>query len=294
MEFSTINYRAKTLNSFLEKIQRKTYDNPFDEITDFAGVRIVYLYQTDLEKIEEIIKKEFVIVEKIDKLNDKGSDKFGYGAIHYIVKIGENSLGARYDDLKNLTCEIQVKTVLQDAWSIIDHHLVYKRESEIPKSLRRKLNSLAGLFDTADNQFDLIKKERELYLKNITNSSQTLTFLDNELNLDTFIAYLIWKFPEISTSYYLGQEKSVFKEISNLPLQTLRDLDNIISKYKQEIPVIKEKFEETYSEEYFNGGEISSSILVSAILQIDDKEHLQKCTVPEGIKDFIIENFNKK
>jgi putative GTP pyrophosphokinase len=157
IEYSSVSFRAKTLKSFLIKIVRKTYENPFNEITDFAGVRVVFLYQNDLTRIEHIIKKEFEILKKVDKLNEKGIEKFGYGAIHYIVKIGKNSSGARYDDLKKLVCEIQVRTVLQDAWAIIDHHLVYKKESEIPTNLQRKLNSLAGLFETADNQFDILK-----------------------------------------------------------------------------------------------------------------------------------------
>ena len=294
IEFSSIIFRAKTLNSFLEKIQRKTYKKPFDEITDFAGVRIVYLYQADLEKIEHHINEEFTVVERIDKLNDKGSDKFGYGAIHYIVKIGKNSLGARYDDLKDLTCEIQVKTVLQDAWSIIDHHLVYKRESEIPTSLRRKLNSLAGLFETADNQFDSIKKEREQYIKDVSDSSQTPSFLNNEFNLDTFGAYLQWKFPQIRLSFFDGQLKPIFEEISRLKLSTLKDLDEIVKNYTKEIPEIKKKFEDEFTEAYFEGGEMPSSLLVSVILQIDNPDYLEGCLIPEEIKDFITSNFKKK
>lgn len=44
VEFSTITCRAKTLNSFLEKIQRKSYHDPIAEITDFAGVRVVCFF----------------------------------------------------------------------------------------------------------------------------------------------------------------------------------------------------------------------------------------------------------
>ncbi|MFH1742151.1 MAG: hypothetical protein ABIH23_24370, partial [bacterium] len=151
IEISTVTGRAKTLNSFLEKIQRKTYEDPFSEITDFAGVRIVCLYVSDIPLIEDIIRKEFEIVEKVDKLTDKPPDQFGYGAIHFVARLGKKMSGARYDDLKVLLCEIQVRTVLQDAWAIIDHHLIYKSESSMPKVLRRKLNSLAGLFETADD-----------------------------------------------------------------------------------------------------------------------------------------------
>ncbi len=41
IEISSISSRAKTLNSFLEKIQRKNYDNSFEQLTDLAGVRVV-------------------------------------------------------------------------------------------------------------------------------------------------------------------------------------------------------------------------------------------------------------
>jgi len=41
---SAVTFRAKTLNSFLEKISRNKYRGPFSEITDFAGVRAVCLY----------------------------------------------------------------------------------------------------------------------------------------------------------------------------------------------------------------------------------------------------------
>src|SRR5215204_6936261 len=70
IEFSTITYRAKTLDSFLEKIQRKTYGDPFAEITDFAGVRVVCLYIDDLPRLERVIGEQFEIVEKIDKLTN--------------------------------------------------------------------------------------------------------------------------------------------------------------------------------------------------------------------------------
>ncbi|PTP11381.1 hypothetical protein CWO27_23385, partial [Vibrio sp. 10N.286.51.C3] len=47
VEVSSISARAKTEASFCEKIFRKGYENPFEEITDFAGARVVYLYSQD-------------------------------------------------------------------------------------------------------------------------------------------------------------------------------------------------------------------------------------------------------
>lgn len=198
LEYSSVTHRAKTLDSFCEKITRKNIKEPFKEITDFAGARIVYLYNSDLPKIESLIENEFEIVEKINKTDTAGADRFGYGALHYLVKLGNNALGARYNNIKDLVCEIQVRTILQDAWAIVAHHLSYKQEADVPLTLRRKLNALSGLFSTADDQFNLINIERENY---ITESNQQAkdnspAFLKQEINLDNLSAYIQWRLPD--------------------------------------------------------------------------------------------------
>jgi putative GTP pyrophosphokinase len=231
IEFSTITYRAKTLNSFLEKIQRKSYRDPVAEITDFAGVRVVCLYIDDLERLEKVIEENFEVVEKIDKLTNKKSDQFGYGAIHFIVRLGKNASGARYDDLKNLVCEIQTRTVLQDAWAIIDHHLVYKNESNIPTVLRSRLNLLAGNFRSADEKFGDLRAEREEYLKKVEDSElDPEQFLENELNLDSFVRYAQWKFPELPAGTQVLDVPFYLNPLAEMNLQNLRDLDEIVDR----------------------------------------------------------------
>lgn len=230
IEFSNIVYRAKTLNSFLEKVKRKNYKNPIKEITDFAAVRVVCLYVDDLDEIEQIITEHFEIVEKIDKFHNRETNQFGYGAIHFVVKLGENSSGARYDDLKDLVCEIQIRTVLQDAWAIIDHHLVYKNKSSIPTILRKKLNLLAKTFQSADEEFRRIRNERENYLFGIEksqNSSQQ--FLDNELNLDSFVRYSQWKFPELPSGASHIDIPFFLNHLVRLRIRKLSQLDAIVN-----------------------------------------------------------------
>jgi putative GTP pyrophosphokinase len=231
IEFSTITYRAKTLNSFLEKIQRKSYRDPVSEITDFAGVRVVCLYVDDLERLEKVIAENFETVEKIDKLTNKKSDQFGYGAIHFIVRLGKNASGARYDDLKNLVCEIQTRTVLQDAWAIIDHHLVYKNESSIPTVLRSRLNRLAGDFESSDQKFSDLRTEREEYLRKVADSEiNSEEFLENELNLDSFVRYAQWKFHELPAGTEVLDVPFYLKPLMEMNLRSLGDLDEIVNR----------------------------------------------------------------
>jgi putative GTP pyrophosphokinase len=234
--------RAKTLDSFLEKLGRKKYEDPFAEITDFAGARVVCLYRSDLDRVHEVIKDEFDVLEEIDKARDLAVDQFGYGARHYIVRLGKSSSGARYDSLKNLSCEIQVRTVVQDAWAIIQHHMVYKRESQVPKPVLRKLNSLAALFETVDDQFDSLRGERESYVAEVRDSARTAAFLENELNLDSFREYLKWSQlgkPFKPLENWDGQLRLVLDALLEHKYKKLRDVDSLVKEMRAKIDALK-------------------------------------------------------
>lgn len=64
--FLEIYYRIKKFDSFFEKIDRKGYDNPFEEIEDICGIRIICYYNSDIIKINEIINNEFSVLEQQD------------------------------------------------------------------------------------------------------------------------------------------------------------------------------------------------------------------------------------
>jgi ppGpp synthetase/RelA/SpoT-type nucleotidyltranferase len=234
IEYSAITSRAKTLKSFAEKLSRKHYDEPLKDVTDLAGVRLVYLYKSDRSIIEEIIESEFEVIEKVDKVEEQEVDKFGYGALHYLIHLGRKSSGARYDDLKGMICEIQVRTVLQDAWAIIDHHLSYKQESDVPKILKRKLNSLSGLFETADDQFERVRTEREEYRQSIKSKrSSKEGFLKEETNLDTFTEFLKWKFPKMVVANGDSHLSRILSIATKYGYSRLSDLDQLITRTKK-------------------------------------------------------------
>jgi putative GTP pyrophosphokinase len=238
IEYSAITNRAKSLKSFIEKLFRKSYSDPIKDITDFAGVRLVFLYKSDQEAIENIIESEFSIKEKSDKIEERDADRFGYGALHYIVNIGKKSSGARYDDLKDLACEIQVRTVLQDAWAVIYHHLSYKQESDVPKVLIRKLNSVAGLFETADDQFDSIRIAREKYKTSIKpKRNDEDRFLKQEINLDTFAEFLRWKFPSLSVKSF-DDIPGTLSTFSLYGFKTLADLEHLLDRTNKELDAV--------------------------------------------------------
>lgn len=230
IEYAHITHRAKSLPSFCEKVHRKSCKDPFVEITDYSGVRLVYLYISEIDRIKNIIEKEFEIIEKTNKVSDQDVDRFGYGALHYLIKIKKGHSGARYDDLKDLICEIQVKTILQDAWAIVAHHLSYKHELDIPKELRRKLNALSGLFETADDQFESLRLARNQYQERIKKeiSKNAGMTLEQDINLDNLVAYIKWKYPDRKSSS-IDSIAELLSELQEYGYTRLVDIDEIVN-----------------------------------------------------------------
>jgi putative GTP pyrophosphokinase len=141
----SINYRVKDDLSFVEKIDRKHYANPFDEIEDICGIRIICYYQSDVEKISEVLRQEFMVIENQDKETLLKADQFGYRSTHFIVKIKKEwNKAPNYRGLENLKAEIQIRTVLMHAWAEIEHKLVYKNANQVPSQFRRKLSRISA------------------------------------------------------------------------------------------------------------------------------------------------------
>lgn len=195
----SVTYRIKDFDKFLDKIKRKKYKNPLNEIEDICGLRIVCYYTSDLDKIASIIKKEFIIVESIDKSKVLGEDEFGYLSHHFIVKLKANWLNTpSYRDLGHLKAEIQLRTVLMHTWADISHKLSYKKKEQAPHQFTRRLNRLSAILEEADEKFDSLRRDREKYIEEISGKSVKSSGFDlkQELNLDSILAFLDFYFPD--------------------------------------------------------------------------------------------------
>lgn len=221
IEFASVTFRAKSLHSLLRKLERKRYEDALAEITDLAGVRVVHLYASDFEKIRRVIEHDFLVEETIDKLAEFDVDRFGYGAVHFICKLGEGFLGARYEDLQELTFELQSRTILQDAWATISHHLVYKRKQDAPPRLRRRLNSLAAMFETADTNFDQLRAKRANYLRDL---------LQRDITHDGIEALLREVLPDLYSERSPGHIQVVMQDLDRDRYRILRDIGSLLDR----------------------------------------------------------------
>jgi len=161
-----IECRAKTVDSLAKKVCRpgKNYSHELSSLPDLAGVRVIAQYLADIDSINSIIRKTFEVIESEsdDKADALDVDKFGYRSVHFVVtQKSERLTLPEWKRFQGMKVEIQVRTVLQHAWTAVSHALNYKHEEDVAKPLRRKHNRLAGLFELADEQFCELRSERE-------------------------------------------------------------------------------------------------------------------------------------
>ncbi|WP_195166904.1 hypothetical protein [Mycobacteroides abscessus] len=231
-----IPVRVKTLPSFLEKIQRKEYPNPIADMGDIVAGRVVCLFIDDIPKVEEIIRKTFNVIGYEDKAKNISPEIWHYTSIHFDCKLRDAHRGPRYDRLKDRRFELQVRTILQDAWAAVDHHLAYKGEESIPNELKRDFSALAGLFHVADKTFQQInyasqkldKRAEELLQALIENRSQAAVggIADANIDRSTTKALLRELYPDRNSAddliYSQFVEELIMADITSI--LTLRDL----------------------------------------------------------------------
>ncbi len=160
-----IESRAKSIESFREKITRvgKYYVDPLVDLPDLCGCRIITYYSDDVKKVGAVISEQFDVVQEelAHQPSSFDADRFGYLSAHYVVKLKDNrNKLPEWLAFSNLHAEIQVRTVIQHAWSAVSHALQYKQETSVPSSLQRRLYRIAGLFELADEEFVGIREQK--------------------------------------------------------------------------------------------------------------------------------------
>ncbi len=154
-----VSARVKETESFRKKIADKPYADPINDTRDLLGVRIVCLYPSVLDEIHGVIEETFNVTQYEDKGKVDEPDVWRYSSIHYDCELPGDVSGRQDDDITDLVFEIQVRTILQDAWATVEHQLGYKPERPIPDELKREFSALAGLFHVADERFQFIANE---------------------------------------------------------------------------------------------------------------------------------------
>jgi putative GTP pyrophosphokinase len=174
----SIKSRLKDPDHLRDKLQRKMVaceesgdefevapDNLLVTVNDLAGVRVLHLYTRQIREIDRILREIFA--EQLYELvegpfartwDDESREYFQdcgietqvsptmYTSVHYVVSSASRT---------RMTCEVQVRTLMEEVWGEVDHLLNYPRPSEA-LALREQLKVLARATSTATRLVDSI------------------------------------------------------------------------------------------------------------------------------------------
>lgn len=151
-------------------------------------------------------------------------------SVHYIAEMRKECAGARYDDLRGMPFEIQVRTILMDAWANVSHYLDYKSDEDVPTDLRRDFYAVSGLFYVADSHFELFFKSSVQSKKQAVHSATEAepSLIKQELNLDTLTAYLAARLPDREASDPKDYSELI-GQLKTAGYKTICEVDQLLS-----------------------------------------------------------------
>lgn len=187
-------HRVKDASSIRRKCESRGLDDPFVQLKDIVGLRVICLFREDIEQVSSLIRENFSVIEEDNKL-ELSEDTFGYMSLHFICSLKEEYSGFRYEKIKGIKFEIQVRTLCMHAWAVVSHYLDYKGAWDVPAELKRSLNALSALFYVADNQFGLVYRAKEDSKASAIEAPER-QLREREINLDTIAAYGNAKFSD--------------------------------------------------------------------------------------------------
>jgi putative GTP pyrophosphokinase len=166
-----VKYRIKSLYSLVTKIiqhasksqESFTEVNYCKKITDLIGFRILYLFKSDYLPVHNQIMNVYEdrLTEDVKVKLKTGDDEAfydgiekkvteynkSYRSIHYTVRSEENN-----DNCPRM--EIQTRTIYEEAWSEMNHRLVYKKH--YPDKTQRQLQDLSNYLSSLTGVCDML------------------------------------------------------------------------------------------------------------------------------------------
>ena len=157
--------RAKDPDRFVKKASKTEsngslrYSEPFVQIQDIVGARVVVFYKSDVDRIEAVVRKYFFDIERLEHVPDSYWE-FGYFGKHLILKTPADAVPPciSLDDAPGFF-ELQIKTLFQHAWSEAEHDLSYKAPQELGPEQQRTLAYTSAMAWGADEAFLELTKE---------------------------------------------------------------------------------------------------------------------------------------
>jgi putative GTP pyrophosphokinase len=269
-----ISSRIKNFKSYFYKYLRLLkMGEKTPKITDLLGIRIICPFIEDLSAAENLIRENFDIIET-ERKGHYTFKEFGYESTHILVKIPQSIIDERgYPGTD--TAEIQIRTILQDAWAEVEHEIIYKTEfSPFDEPMKRKLAAVNASLSLADIIFQEIRNYQRKYSKELEKRRESFfQKIEESIDVPLFTDEQKRKSPPTDTGI-----KNIYVENDNVSIDDL--LVNALSAHNQN------RFNEAISQ-YSKILELKpNSIICSIIYKHRGMANFANSRYNEAIEDF--------
>jgi len=149
---AAVEAREKAIGSFVKKVYLNNYTQPWEEVTDKVGARIIVDTLEDVQKLRGALEgdaaAELAARDIVDKSEESAEDKLHYAGVHAQVTVPGNSTA----DGELIDAELQIRTKSQDLWAAVSHKLDYKGAITPAKQTRRRILRLSVLTEMFDEE----------------------------------------------------------------------------------------------------------------------------------------------
>lgn len=301
IKIHAIHSRVKALKSVTDKLARIEQGGgkapSLETIDDLVGLRIVCLFLSDIPRIANVLRSSFSVLIEDNKIDGADITSFGYQSVHFICQLPDSFAGPRYDQIKSMRFEVQVRTIAMDAWAAASHYLDYKSELGVPVHLKKDFYALSGLFYVADTHFEMFYNEAQRSRQELRASVASNGTLHKKLlDTDTLSEYLGGT---LSDRNHVGREgiSELLSELLKSGYKTVGDLDRIMQRgmnaflvYEKENPPgskIDEDDDSEFPRRFLDVG------VVRVLLEIADDNFLINRQKQEGFTNESVEKLLK-
>jgi putative GTP pyrophosphokinase len=163
-----VKHRTKEESSLLAKAfhRGKSYVDPYADIEDKVGIRVVVLFSEEIRVVERaILSCGDWVAEKARDFEEERERKpfeFDYQSLHYVIRSSRDMNYGEIGVVSNTPCEIQVRTILQHAYSELTHDTIYKPSVQAEPAVKRAAAKSMALIEATDDYFMQVRERLNL------------------------------------------------------------------------------------------------------------------------------------
>lgn len=140
--------------------RNKNYRDPYADITDKVGTRFVVLLGRDIRQVVEALEGVEGWTWSRDRDYEEEQSKnpiaFDYAAVHYVVRPDQDLTIEGVKVLAGTPCEVQIKTILQHAYSELTHDTIYKPQIQATPAMQRNAAKAMALLEATNDYFEQV------------------------------------------------------------------------------------------------------------------------------------------